>query len=615
MDQLTLLGTLYTFSGLLFIVLLAAARGAQLVNVRLFLWSLGAALFALAIPALVGQAYMGLFWSLEGLLLVYFGARLGMVTVRKEGYVLLAVAAGKLMLNSWEIITQWGETCWHFGLLNLSLVAILCLAVWRLGRSYQDRAEPWEVNLIGLAKELAPILLSLSLFVMGWHTFDAYMYTGLLLLSVGLLVWSAQFKTQYSALAGLAWLGIATYGLTQAFFEAGTLHLLQWPLYGQVLVVSLLVALWGALSGFQYWRLQNRPGAAVARLLREAFYVLIPFVVLASWPAAWFEYFITELAVSSLLAYGLCRLHPASSLRITFYVLLFLGLVGAWVTASFASGTLANLVVLAVLFVGEGGYSYKRYLSSEFHSLLNLSPVLVSLQLGFLTGQVVFPPTDLLGQYIIVSLWFAWVWCLLGLILARRWPIVRKTMGGNLLTLWLMVGATALATLVMVMLSKAAPYQWQIWVGTLATLILGGLAQRVPEFWEGPKGKRRANQFMLGYHLWWVPIFHIWNGVTPIDLLPWWALLLALQAIVLVFAALKRRSLLLNRASILFFLMAMAKVVLWDIRNLEMVAKIAVLIGLGLLLLGGAFLFVRLKSRFQSIEEEDSLPEEATEES
>lgn len=112
---------------------------------------------------------------------------------------------------------------------------------------------------------------------------------------------------------------------------------------------------------------------------------------------------------------------------------------------------------------------------------------------------------------------------------------------------------------------------------------------------------------MVGYQLLWVPVyltaFSIVGNITG----ALWSFFMVAQGIVLLFLALRRKSVLLNRTAVFFFGVSLLKIVFWDTRSFATVQKVLVLIGIGVLLLIGAFLFVRLRKRMEEAPTEETV--------
>ncbi|HAA11071.1 MAG TPA: hypothetical protein DCE41_04965, partial [Cytophagales bacterium] len=197
LDQtLPVLGWVYATNAALFLVaFLLPSREAQAQG-RGMLILISGILLGVAIPAFFQQAFMGLFWSLEGLLLLFFGSRFRMGLVRKEGYALLVIAAGKLLWHSQEIVTQWGDTCWHLGLLNLAILLGVITTAWVGGIRTGQNLPSWEGTLLKGLGEVVPLLLSGLLLIISWHTIQEWTYPAAVALIVLLLGWGRWFRTQ-----------------------------------------------------------------------------------------------------------------------------------------------------------------------------------------------------------------------------------------------------------------------------------------------------------------------------------------------------------------------------------------------------------------------------------
>lgn len=133
-EYYTALGAVYIVNALLFFPVLWMLNKDLNKPVKLLLLVIAGTFVALAIPALFNEHLMGLFWSVEALGLIYLGFSFSIPSVRKEGYILLALAIFKILLtfdgfwfiaNEGALLTGAYYNSLVLGIITLSLVFLL----------------------------------------------------------------------------------------------------------------------------------------------------------------------------------------------------------------------------------------------------------------------------------------------------------------------------------------------------------------------------------------------------------------------------------------------------------------------------------------------------------
>jgi len=118
------------------------------------------------------------------------------------------------------------------------------------------------------------------------------------------------------------------------------------------------------------------------------------------------------------------------------------------------------------------------------------------------------------------------------------------------------------------------------------------------------KIENTANQIVKSVHVFLYQVFVLLVYISLVEVLgysvlsPIITILLVIHAIILLFSSLKRQNKMLNKLSLICFVMALIKVVAHDIRDFSGSMKIVVLIVLGILLLAASYAYVKLKEKY-----------------
>lgn len=125
-EQIFTLGLLYVGNALFFFPGLWLLQRRANKQMRLLLLVIAGTFVAFALPAMFDTNLLGLFWSIEALALVFLGYNFALPNVRKEGYLLLLIALGKIALtfdSLWFLSANTGLlTSGFYNLLSLGAV-------------------------------------------------------------------------------------------------------------------------------------------------------------------------------------------------------------------------------------------------------------------------------------------------------------------------------------------------------------------------------------------------------------------------------------------------------------------------------------------------------------
>jgi len=164
-DNLLMLGLVYMVNAFVFVALFLKFKQELDKIGRLVLFIVIGLFIGLAIPSFFNQSVMGLFWSIEAVLLVYLGFLYGNDFIRKEGYILLGVALVKLGWHSAEIVYYWNLTLWHLGFANFIILGLVISLCWVLGQKFKSQFNVFEESLFRTFGEIIPVWMVSTFFI------------------------------------------------------------------------------------------------------------------------------------------------------------------------------------------------------------------------------------------------------------------------------------------------------------------------------------------------------------------------------------------------------------------------------------------------------------------
>lgn len=223
-SNLNLLGVVYLLNAVVFIgLLMKFKQELDKIGKLVFLIIIGL-FIGLAIPSFFHQSVMGLFWSIEAIMLIYLGFLYGNELVRKEGYLLLGFALVKLGLHSAEIVYSWNQSLLHTGFINFIILGLVIIVCWVFGQKYKEHFNNLEKGLFKTFGEIIPVWINIVFFIVAYRFMGSWSLVLLIIPIFSMFYWGVLFKTKSSE-------------ILVGFFLVGTLLKL---LYHGVFLTELL---------------------------------------------------------------------------------------------------------------------------------------------------------------------------------------------------------------------------------------------------------------------------------------------------------------------------------------------------------------------------------------
>jgi hypothetical protein len=549
-----------------------------------------------AIPALVHQSLMGLFWSIEAIVLILLGFVYAIPIVRKEGYIVLTISVFKLVASSSLLIDNWGFSIWHAGFLNYIVLGVVILALWAVSRKFSLIFTNFEKSLYKTCKELIPMWLSSVFLIVTYGIFGVWALNFAVIPIFGLIYWSKRFETKYTDTAALAHLLLLIFSLLNSFAVTGSLHLSDQLLYAQISMVEFMACLWFLRKYYELLDFKDSPTARLSNMLHISFYVLIPLILIhlvrrnASElvePAIWIG------AALSYLMYK--RLHYKALLHEVFVLSAFACVFS--IQEINVIGLTTGILVLCTLLFAEKATSKDGMTTTLFKPLLVISPYVVFLFISLLNHEVVTHhlgiSTALFASLVYTAIYFKDKIAVIN---------ISHDIGSKLAAIVGLIGIICLG------------FDTSV-IGTLLSifnLTVFGLLLRNNQGWYNLKLENQRWELALVMHQVQILIFYCMvilqlNYDLQGILL---SVILVLHAIILLFVSMKNRINILNKTSLVLFGLALTKVVFNDIRDFDTAQKVVVLIVLGGLLLGASYAYLKLKKHLEMDQEDLEVKEE-----
>ncbi len=578
------IGTLYLVNGLIFMAFLAMRWKGISKSIKIGLFVTVGSFIGLAIPFLFGQALMGLFWSIEAILLIVLGFNFAMKSIRSEGYIVLSIALFKLFYSAILIVEQWGESIIHEGFLNYMVLGIIFSSLWFIGNKFEAQFTRFEKSLYGLFKEIIPIWLSSIVFIVSYDLFGYYGFNVMIIPMLGLIIWHYKFNTKEVESIGLFHLLFFIAAFIISTKQVNSYSFSDQLLYGKIGMLELVVLLWSLKLFYQKMGYMEKVKHQTIQIFRIVFFVLLPLIFIKQIFKHAQPYFPEAIWLGFLMSYGLHRKLKFPAL-LTEAHLLFLAAVGVNVAIYDVSGLILGIVVMIAIIIIEKGYLKSYFDTSNFRYFIVLMPYIC---IGFIGYIAIREDYD-----------FKYSIYLIGLLLAAM-AYFRDKLDLIYVTYRIAIRLSLLATFLCGSLFLADRPEFVQLLSMIALISFLGYILFLSKTDYIDKSKKTS----LGINIVILQILVVLTYSLSILAMnfdldgPLMTIFLLLHAICLLFFGLKTNRKSLNKGALLLFIITLIKVVFHDIRDFTGTSKIIVLIVIGVILLSASYGYIRIKNKY-----------------
>ncbi|WP_196889394.1 DUF2339 domain-containing protein [Aureivirga sp. CE67] len=592
-DNPTYLGFTYIGNALIFIGILAVywRNISKKVKVGLFI-TIGAFL-GFAIPCLFSKDLIGLFWAIEAFLLIILGFHFSFPNVRKEGYLVLLISLTNLVLDIINLGMSWRNHDFENGFIGWVILGIVLLTLIVLGKKYEKETSQSEKYVIGFTRGFFPLWCSATLFLVSHELIGNYAFNLFIIPMFGLIYWGKVWKSKFIEAFGILHFIALLVAFTISSLEVNSLRISEQTPYGIIGIISFILSMFLLKSFYQLIKYTQSENYQFISYLRELFFTLIPYI----FARQIFKYFGTNILVpfiwvSTLMTYGLYKWRKNSTLLVSSFILFVSAFAINVMEFSLIGGILGIISIVAIVLI-EKGLDNELLEKSKYSVLIILSPYLVSIYILRILFDIKLIPADsgitILG--VIISAMF---------LFHQKYKLLDNT---KVFAIYISIFISLLGGVMSLFVNQA--------VFSFGFLLLLIFIQFLYNSRNEKYGVFYKKQGAWNLHFLFIQFLIIESYVLLIPILgmdingPATTIFLAIHAIVLVFVALKKQLKFLNRFSIFLFVIGILKLSLHDIKDFSTNSKVLVFVLLGVLLLVASFAYVKLKPKFEKIENEE----------
>jgi uncharacterized membrane protein len=551
-----------------------------------------ASFVALSVPIYFSWATSGIFWSLEAMILLIVGLRFRLSLVQSIGFAGLLLSAISFLATFEQIKRLWDTTLLTQGYFNLLWMGGLLAGMYAVIYYFRTALSKQQEFLLQLLPICLAVWASIVLFLtLGYH-YGMFAWVAAPLPILAYLYMGSRQTNGVLELLGWLHFGLLGYVISFSMSEIGSFRFPEQELHTQIAMVEVLLLL-ALLQDFYKYLLPPTNLAKAAFVAREIFFWVLPIALIDVSRHNLPDYWAVALWAVLILSLTVRELTQRVSLTFQIHALLALAVAMTIIDVNYFSMVLGGIVLFGWLTTARG-YDETSYLERKqdkfIFTLAYYYPFLM-LMYAYSTYFNI-PKVEmnlLLFPMASISLFIL-------LFLAPFAPALRPLKAINYRFAWILSGIGYLFWAANTHLLGSEPiimfYFMALQLGVVAmfSYIIYSRHQ-IYTPWD-------KNTAIWQFELLAVQCFYIFAYTMLIHYFtrdistPLLTVLLFLQAIGLVFVALRADYRVLVKFYIVLFAVALLKLFFFDLAQADALVKIIVFIGVGVLFLVSAFLFI-----------------------
>jgi uncharacterized membrane protein len=558
-----------------------------------------ASFVALSVPIYFSWATSGIFWSLEAMILLIMGLRFRLSLVQSIGFAGLILSAISFEPTFNQIAISWDTTLLTQGYFNLLWLGGLLSIMYAVVYYFRESLSKEQTFLLRLLPIFLAIWSSLLLFLtLGYH-YGMYAWVVAPLPTLAYMYVGSRYKNDVLEVWGWLHFALMFYVIALSMSQVNSFRFPAQELHTKIIMIAFILLLALLQDFYKYLLPTTAKLTKAAFIAREVFFWVLPIALIDVSRHNVPDYLSVALWLVLILSLAVRELTQRVSMTFQVHALLALALAITILDVNYLSMVLGGLVLGGWLFVGRG-YKEEQYLARTsdkvIFTLAYYYPFLMLIYAYIDYNYSRTSPTSLLPVFPIASL------SLFFLLLAAPFaPALRQLKMLNYRFAWVLSGVGFLAWMANLGMTQREPNIMFIFMGLqlLAVAVFSYIVYSRHEIYA-PMDKHKSIWqlellalqlfYLLTYSLF---IQHFTQNLTT----PLLTVLLFLQAIALVFVALKPDYRVLVKFYILLFAAALLKLFFFDLEQADTLVKIIVFIGVGVLFLVSAFLFINYTSK------------------
>lgn len=308
------LGLIFLVNALPFIILITPLNLAVTAKQRSLMLLLAGTFVGFAIPALFGLSIAGLFWAMEGVLLLHLSFQYKSISIRREGYVLIIISLIKMTWMALFLASHWQQGLLNSAFLNLLSIGLVAYAIAFTINKHSNIADSFDNKIKSISNEASSLWMAVVFFVVSIYFVSPYhLLLGIIPLFY-LIHRSYKFSLPFTHSLALAHIGLIIVQITLSIQDANSFRFTEQSLLGKIAIVEIFFLLAGMQYFYERFAAQST-WLYYAKKLRIIFFFLIPILLLPTILRRVPEYFALALWCSYIVSYYIASWKKHSVLK------------------------------------------------------------------------------------------------------------------------------------------------------------------------------------------------------------------------------------------------------------------------------------------------------------
>ncbi|SFF54834.1 DUF2339 domain-containing protein [Thermoflexibacter ruber] len=603
------LGLVYLGNAVIFLVGYFGLRKQLSEKMQVLFFIIIGTFTALAVPVMLERNIAGIFWAVEAIALIFCGFNFNLSGVRKEGYLILAIALGQISLSFREIIDSWGVRLWTDGFINLLSLGVifgvlkLLLMRYKADEQNDSQSDFLEKNINYWLSEAIPLWLGFAIWIPCYFLFRELTFNLAILGLYGFTWWGLKNKLAITEWFGILHIGLLALGIRESILVVNSfIFPFQTPL-GKTAIIEVFASLW--ILQFFYEKINPQAhNLWLMKLLREVFYLLVPLLHLSYINRVYPEYLPIALWATVLVGFILNELVKRNALLLEIHLFTIIATLGIFTALGDLQigylSALSGAVVLFGVLIYKKGFVLEIAKTSPYRLLFTYSFYYLGLCLWLyyfvLTSANFLQVPEVSGTFFVVGLYY---------LVLTYFKNKIAPLHNNFLFAFRIGMLAGLIGLLIAFIDKElmidlydSEYENMGFVLMLTMVTIFGLLTY-----------QKDNRYPCHSQvLWQIDLFftHIFIALAYSSLIGyftpnwtgvWLTVVLILHAIILLFNSNSTAYKPLLRLSIAYFAVAFVKLFWRDMAGFETVQKVVVFMVIGVLMLAGSYFFMRFREK------------------
>jgi hypothetical protein len=544
------------------------------------------------------EKYIGIFWTIQGVLVLAIGLHFKQITYRLLSYLLLILGASNMLDNLTMMPDRSAGILFTQGYINLWVLGFVLIAVTLLLKQYKKALTPSEAKLPEVVAEVLAVWGMVIFYITAFYFFSFYAFNLALIPMFVLLLWNNYKKLYIAEFLGLGQVFVLFYVIMLSIGETHSYHFSDQELYGQLAMIEVMFVLW-VLELFYEKAIPNAPQYKhdLAKSARILCYVMLPIGLLDAFYHGLPGYILYGMWLMCLLTFLLAEFTKSKSVLVEFLGFVVLSALFSFAKVDYGALLVGNSLLLGICYYKKA-WTEAAFEKRDYQILYFLAPYFAIASVGLVYAKAS-------GEDIFSALFICMALVLTLVNLGHKLAPVRRSLD---IAYRLVFGVTIL-TLFSLFSTLEHDAPRSIWIGFLAlTITLGWFHKMIYKADIPYNGDKKSPVWKVesialhALNIAFYTTFVYFITGTPASIVL--TVCLFLHAIALVFNGLKPGYQHFTKIYIGLFIVSLIKLFLVDMRDTEMVMKIIVFIGLGMICLVAAYFLIKNNKKNKGLDTE-----------